>query len=109
MICYVERCTNWCSLFQKQFGKIPLKIYFHMCFGPGGCFELYYKEYILRTDLQNMSSKICLSKMSWSIAFRNQRLETASVTTSGKLVQHNMWIHIQGSIQYETLKRELCL
>ena len=64
-----------------------------MCFGPGGCFEFYYKGFILRTDLQNMPSKICLRKMSWSIVCRNQRLETASVATSGKLVQHSMWIH----------------
>lgn len=62
-------------------------------------FELYYQEFILRTLLQNSPSKICQSKMSWSVVYGGQRLEIDSVFTSGRLVQHGMWIHAWGSIQ----------
>lgn len=80
IICCVERCANWCSLFQKQFGKIPLQIYFHM-FWPGGFFWVVLQEFILRTLLQNLPSTICLSEMSWSVVCRSQSLDTAPVSS----------------------------
>ena len=92
IICIVKRWGNKCGLFQKQFIKIPLKTYFHICFGSDELWWwwLYHQEIILRIHLQILPSKIPY-KMSWSVVCRGQWLETASVSTSGKLLSYGTW------------------
>lgn len=80
IICVVKKDRgNKCGLFQKQFIKIPLKTYFHICFGSDELWWwwLYHQEIILGIHLQILPSKIPC-KMSWSIVCRGQWLETAS-------------------------------
>lgn len=88
-ICVVKRWVNKCGLFRKQFIKIPLKTYFHICFGSDELWWwwwLYHQEIILRIHLQMLPS--ISYKMSWSVVCRGQWLETASVSTSEKLLSH---------------------
>lgn len=96
--CTVERYANWYSLFQMQFGQAPFQMYFHVALVPGGFFGLYYQEFILRTHLQNLPSKMRMSEISCCVVCRDRHLERASVSISGKLVSQGTGIQKRESI-----------
>ena len=101
IICVVKRWINKCGLFRKQFTKIPLKTYFHICFGSDELWWWwwwwYHQEIILRIHLQMLPS--ISYKMSWSVVCRGQWLETASVSTSVKLLSHEHGLHMINLLQ----------